>query len=217
MSLDALREYVADQFASMTIYLDTAHHALQRAEQQLGEDFLEIRLFPSLDKDDLRSKYDDIRSKYKSWYHFRHSPPRIFRNSFFIYLHGFLEETLFIVCRHVQTRDCIDLAATELKGDTLEQVQTYIKRVARLPFPDQTERWSNLMVARLLRNWIIHHDGRLPQQHKKMDKVLAFIKRTEGIRIEENEIVIHDVSFLHHMIALLKQFADAVIEGVIKK
>jgi hypothetical protein len=206
--LNGLREFVDDQFVAMTAYLNVAGKALLAAEKELEDKHLLVALR-------FDPKSEEMRETFQACFQFSQSYPYIFRSSFLVHIHGFLEDTLFLFCKHIRTSCKLSLSVKELNGEPFVQIQKYIKKVAFLPFPDQTDDWCHLKSVRLLRNWIVHDGGFVQREHKNFGKIEELINKNTGIRIEGERIVLHDDDFLYQMIDLHQRFSGKVINDVI--
>ncbi|MDB4908081.1 MAG: hypothetical protein JWO05_2865 [Gemmatimonadetes bacterium] len=68
----------------------------------------------------------------------------------------------------------------DLRGAGIERARDYLKKVARIPFPDTAPEWTILKRLHQLRNAIIHADGYIPPEKADVAKWPASIP---GLRI----------------------------------
>lgn len=106
------------------------------------------------------------------------------RSSFFVNIYSFFEIKLIEECSLRKSEE-IQLSLSELAGqDNIDKANIYFKKVLKLDFPSNTPEWEEIQNYQLLRNCIVHCQGRL-DKIKKLDhqKIRAYITRQEHISL----------------------------------
>lgn len=110
--------------------------------------------------------------------------PAILRKSLFLATYAMLEHSLLGLANILQDHLKLSLSPMDLRGDGIEVVKDYFKKVGRLPFPDQGEEWQDLVALRTIRNAIAHSDGRVSKaKQSKCDK----LRRDWGTELDMHE------------------------------
>lgn len=91
----------------------------------------------------------------------------------------------------------IKLSALERKDDGLRRAKKFIKDVANIPFPDDIPEWHDATSLAILRNLILHNDGRLPKDHSKKKEVDRFVKAwSPDIQLDEHQSLLVSPAFV---------------------
>lgn len=107
--------------------------------------------------------------------------PNILRYSLFVMCYTFLEHELISLCKYIRRNRNYEISHTDIKGNGIFKAKTYLKKVAKIEFPDQITSWGNIVNYNKIRNLIVHNDGLLDSEkkYKEMKKL-----------IETNELLI---------------------------
>lgn len=117
--------------------------------------------------------------------------PLVFRYSLFVQCYTYHEDNLTRICHRYARRGCEPLNDAEAvkKDRGIKKAQKYLKQVVGMgdKFPDQTPEWQELRDYNLIRNLIVHYDGRVPDNYdaKKRKRVLKFIDRHTSIDLPQ--------------------------------
>ena len=104
--------------------------------------------------------------------------PEILESSFFITFYAFLENRLIDLCEILRIKRNYSLKISDIEGRGITAAQTYIKKLAKLPFPDQSSYWDDICTYRDIRNCIVHRGGTIADKNKGLEeKIKKFGER----------------------------------------
>lgn len=89
--------------------------------------------------------------------------PNLQRRSALITLFSFFEHELNKLCSIFQVTEKYQLSYKDVAGTGIERARIYLSKVALLDLNEPTAPWSNVKNVQMLRNLVVHADGRLPQ------------------------------------------------------
>jgi hypothetical protein len=115
----------------------------------------------------------------------------ILRKSFFINLYAALESRLMEEChyheeRHQAGENKILLSLSDIAGRGVQKAMTYLVKVQCIVFSlGESKEWEDIQGYRILRNCIVHNDGRLNERANSRDKLRRFIDRKPTLSLSE--------------------------------
>lgn len=117
----------------------------------------------------------------------------LLRSSFFVNLYSYFENKLISECRDRKT-DGILLDFDDIRGvDVIERVKKYFTKVLRVKFPDSTPEWEIIQNYRIIRNCIVHAQGRIDElrDKKERDKLQRFVHRNKNVSLvrEQEDLI----------------------------
>ncbi len=121
--------------------------------------------------------------------------PKIFefadmlRKSFFVTLYSFFESKLVQECR-LRKNNEIALTFDDIRApDDIERVKKYFTKVLRSDFPSNSPEWETIQNYRVVRNCIVHAQGRIDELKDKKDreKLQRFVNKNGMISLSRNE------------------------------
>ncbi len=86
----------------------------------------------------------------------------------------------------------------DLRGTGIYRARAYLKKVAGVPFPDQTGSWLDVLRLHELRNAVVHADGMVPSNTQLKDWAVSI----KGLRITS-----------WHSISLERPFSGAALDA----
>src|SRR5215208_3051638 len=102
------------------------------------------------------------------------------------------------------------IGLTDLHGRGIERARDYLKKVARIPFPDNQPEWTTVRRLHDLRNAIVHADGLVPPSRKDL---LQWSASIPGLRITESGVIAFGREFTGAALAAYQAFAERVDEA----
>lgn len=135
--------------------------------------------------------------------HWRRSDvfPNMMHSSLFVSTYSFFEHQMMSVCDHVQRRRGFAVSVKDVQGrGYIGQVQTYLKKVAEIEFPDGSQEWQAIKNFQTIRNAIVHRDGELNQDAAVTLKSF----------LESNHAKLDEYNRVHLTTEFCKAFIDAV-------
>lgn len=113
--------------------------------------------------------------------------PRIFRYSLFAQCASDFEHMVLTIAKTVGGIEKVELTLADLKDEGIRKARTYIKKVARRPFPDTIAEWGDAISLSAIRNIIIHNGGRISSDHPRRKEILRFVKQwAADIKIDQH-------------------------------
>lgn len=100
----------------------------------------------------------------------------------------------------------------DLRGTGIARAREYLRKVARMPFPDLGSQW--ILVERLhkLRNAIVHEDGYVPPSRTD---VRQWCKSIPGLRITGSGVISFSRDFVPSAVAAYQEFATQVDDACV--
>jgi hypothetical protein len=130
--------------------------------------------------------------------------PTILRYSVLMGADTALEVYLNDTCETYAKVNDATLRLDDLKGTGIERARKYLKKVARIPFPDEKPTWTTVLRLHELRNCIVHADGFVQEKQADLVRRSAMIM---GLRITASGLISLDRQFAVSAISAYKAFA----------
>lgn len=128
----------------------------------------------------------------------------ILRRSFFISLYSFFENLLISECNSRENNE-IPLVFKDIYAhDELQKVAKYFTKVLQIDFPNTTSQWEAIQNYRIIRNCVVHAQGRLNELKNDGDrqKLLKYFDKNTNVILKEEEIY------------LKRGFCDEVLQNI---
>lgn len=122
---------------------------MQLAELELFLDSVE----DFLDAQARRAESEEERRKLADYF------PNLLRSSLFVTIYSTLENELNRLCRELSKEDGLDVE--DLRGSGIIRAGTFLSRVCRVDFPQESKEWKRLLEYNQLRNIIVHNNGKV--------------------------------------------------------
>ncbi|UOQ44058.1 hypothetical protein MUN89_19680 [Halobacillus salinarum] len=90
------------------------------------------------------------------FYNFNKSFPNILRESLFISCYAYLEKELMNLCKFIEKRNDFKIDLADLKHNGIIKAQVFIKKVAEVNFPEETNSWNKILKFNIIRNHLVH-------------------------------------------------------------
>ncbi len=114
----------------------------------------------------------------------------LLRKSFFVSIFSFFENRLIGECRS-RRNNKIPLIFDDIYAhDELQKVAKYFTKVLQIDFPNNTPQWDAIQNYRIIRNCIVHAQGKL-NELKNLDdqqKLLKYLKKNANVVLVKEEI-----------------------------
>lgn len=204
--LVAYRALVQMEFNELRRYAQTLEAALEgeRRKLEIESQTQTVTMTPEQRADFCDGMSDDF-------YRLGESFPNMLRYSLFGIVHSQLEYTLLHIANELHTVRNLTLAPSELGDKGITRAKTYLKKIAGVPFPDQTADWDDIVALSEIRNIIIHGAGSFPDDHPKKAKINPLLKRwTDEIGIDNAGCFSFQAKFSERVINTYARFLDEV-------
>ncbi len=116
----------------------------------------------------------------------------LLRRSVFVSLYSFFESRLIHECRSRQNARVL-LKLSDLAGQSpIHKARTFITKVLGVDFPSDSQEWKDVQSYRLLRNCIVHSQGRIDEMADARDQkaLAAYIEQENSLSIRNGEVYI---------------------------
>lgn len=127
--------------------------------------------------------------------------PSVLRGSLLMFLIGFLENELQVLCSHLRDTHKFELSPSDLRGKGIVLYQTYFKKVAGLSFPDQTPTWREILFLNDVRNHIVHNGGVV-----KDEKLRTAIRQSEYVSLTPQSTLVLSGELGKHVVVVMRAF-----------
>jgi hypothetical protein len=139
--------------------------------------------------------------------------PGMQRAAAFLVVWGWLENHMNELCVEVQKAGGYQIAVTDLTGEGLTRVRTYLLKVAGLTGDWSEKYWQELPDLQRVRNLLAHADGHLTAKHERHR---AYAEASPVIEVENDSIYLKK-DFLPHVLKRLNEFLHALHTAVIAR
>lgn len=137
--------------------------------------------------------------------------PNILRSSLFIMHYAFLENQLVNLCEYLYKQYNYPVRLSDKFTDRpkkgIFRAQSYLKKIAKIDFPDQTASWDDIVSYNHIRNFIIHNGGRLDKS-RRAEKVESFIAARPSISLDHLKSIQFSKDFCPEVSNTLKSFFE---------
>jgi hypothetical protein len=142
--------------------------------------------------------------------------PNLQRRSALITVYSSFEYELFQLCALFQQEKNLTIAVTDLSGDGIKQAANYLEKVAELDTQLGSHEWQNVNHIRVIRNMIVHREGRLLNAEGKRPKhETNAIEKLPFIHADDVEVLL-EPQFLPKAVSTFDSYFE-LIDGSIQK
>ena len=139
--------------------------------------------------------------------------PRILQNSFLVTVYAYLEEWLGWFYETVRERGSLTIGWQDLHGDMLGRARTYLEKLGGISFPADSTTWEQIRRYQQLRNCLVHQNGRLQEDDKK----LRAFARTKGLLsgiLMSGDILFLTKEFCEEVLSTVRAFLNELHESL---
>jgi len=141
--------------------------------------------------------------------------PKILRESFFITLYAFFENTLTVLCEKKREKRNYSLEISDIRDKGIFAAKTYIEKVANFPFPEQSSYWKDICVYNKIRNCIVHRGGQIADRDKKL--IEKFTKRKLSIDLILEKDISLSEGFCLKLVNIMEDFLEELFKGIVNE
>jgi hypothetical protein len=140
--------------------------------------------------------------------------PSLLRRSALITVYGFFEHELQQLCERYRNEKKFRLAISDLRdeGDIKTQV-TYLEKVANLHVHKSTQTWVTINHIRVVRNTVVHSDGRILGSDGKVPEKLSNAMEFLKIGTNSNELLF-EKGFLAQVVDVFTAYFRMIDESI---
>jgi hypothetical protein len=138
--------------------------------------------------------------------------PQVLRSSLFVACYSMLEVELDLLCRGLQVEMGLGLSSSDLKGQGIGRSRAYMKKVARVEFPDASSTWDAVSTLATIRNVIVHMRGMLLVDNGPSNAVCKFVQAHPDLAsVDDYPRLLLSDRFCPFVIQTLREFASELV------
>ena len=139
--------------------------------------------------------------------------PNILWSSLFITCYLLLESSLDILCEKLCKTTQQSSKPSNLKDKGITRSRKYLNNVINIKFPDKTTHWQEIKHYNLIRNIIVHEDGKVGETKK--DKIVeTYINQKKSIDLDKLGHVQSVDDFIQEVIRTLESFFNELFSAL---
>ncbi|MFM0314210.1 MULTISPECIES: hypothetical protein [Paraburkholderia] len=139
--------------------------------------------------------------------------PNLQRRSALITLFSFFEHELNKLCTWFQETEKYQISYRDIAGSGIEKARTYLGKVAAIEFTESAAPWNEVKNVQLLRNLVVHADGRFPQERPGERSALRRYVDANEFLGGEGEILIR-AGYLKHVLMSFKEYFEMLEKDI---
>jgi hypothetical protein len=140
--------------------------------------------------------------------------PSLLRRSALITVYGYFEHELVKLCYQFKNEKDFRLSLTDLKDDGIERSVNYLWKVANLDVHKGTQTWESMSHVRIIRNAVVHRDGRIRDQQGQIPAELSrAIGHLDHIRKNDYELIL-DNGFVAHVVNIFTRYFKLIDDSI---
>jgi len=125
--------------------------------------------------------------------------PNLLRSSLFVTIYSMLENELNRLCYKLSKRD--GLTVDDLRGNGIIRASTFLIKVCRVDFPEDSPEWKLLRQYNQLRNDVVHNNGIVIGNH--LDKA---VKKIPGFDLGQGNAIRLNREFCPEVLKTVREF-----------
>jgi hypothetical protein len=137
--------------------------------------------------------------------------------SFFVMIYFHLEAELTRRCHELEKRNQEKLVLSDIVGSGVQKAITYLVKVHRFEISTGTNpEWEKIQNFNLLRNCIVHNQGKLDEGFSQREKLLKFIQKPNSKLELANDFCVLNKDFCLDALDTIKTFLYSVMFAKVK-
>lgn len=112
--------------------------------------------------------------------------PNILWSSVYLTLYSIFEHALDDLCSIIKSELNLKLSPTELRDRGIIRSETYLRKIAQLDFPADSEEWKDAKVANSIRNCLTHAAG-IIDDYSKPEEIRSIVRSDANLSELEGE------------------------------
>lgn len=144
--------------------------------------------------------------------------PRYFRNPIIVTLWAIFESAIIEIAKEIKDQLNIPIKLNDIYGDFLDRTNKYFNHIVYFPIDVRGSTWKQFRIFYLLRNTIVHANGRLDSIKNPNDRKAIYAWEEENVGISTRYGNIQcSPEFIKKTYSIVFNFLKEVIESVITK
>ncbi len=132
----------------------------------------------------------------------------ILYKSFVVSVFIFIENQTADLCNHLRNIQKEKFSYKDLKGMGISRCMVYLEKVSGENFPINPVLSEDLNVARIVRNSIIHNDGKV--NDNEIQLIQEYIKKKPILKLGQNSTIQIDLSYCEELISINQTFISKI-------
>jgi len=137
--------------------------------------------------------------------------PNLLRSSLFVTIYSAVENELNSLCRDLSRKG--GLVVEDLRGNGIQRACTFLTRVCRVDFPEDSTEWKMLRNYNQLRNVIVHNSG-IETGNSHLN---TLIEESSGLDVGKDEVILLDRNFCPEVLQIAQEFFRQLNDSLNKK
>jgi hypothetical protein len=139
--------------------------------------------------------------------------PSLQRRSALVTLFSFFEHELDALCKRIKSQDGCELSLADIAGKGIFRSTTYLTKVAGVTDTRNSPEWHEVKNIQLVRNLIVHADGKLPPPpDARSASTAAYIEKSPHLRgTSEVELM---AGYLDHVLRTCDAYFRVLHAGI---
>ena len=181
---DVLRRHINLEMMELREYAEEIEHYFAQQQKKLLERYeREVEKYPAA-QEDIAEYLGEEKSRIEEIF------LRSFRYSMIIAAHSVLEVLLEDLCRHAQRLHHQTKSVRDLGNDGIARAKRYLKTIAKISFPENTNAWQQIEKSLKIRNCIVHTQGNI-KKTRNPKALRNLVKSIKGITLDGADRFIH--------------------------
>lgn len=132
---------------------------------------------------------------------------RIFRYSSLMAIHSFFENSMYDVAILFKTQLKIEKPLREFPGQGIEKYKRFLKKEARINFPDTTKEWNFISDFLKIRNCIVHCDGKV-YMSSKFEELAKIVDKDPDLALRHERELTIEKNYLDRLVESMEKFFE---------
>lgn len=130
---------------------------------------------------------------------------RIFRYSSLMVLHSFFENSIHDMALFFKRQLKIEKPLRNFPGQGVEKYKIFLKKEAKVNFPDNSKEWHNISDFLKIRNCIVHCDGKI-YMSSKFEELEKIIEKDPDLSLRQERELIIEKNYLYRLVDSMDKF-----------
>ncbi len=140
--------------------------------------------------------------------------PSMVRNTSFVSLYALFEYRLLRLCDHVKKCGRFPEGPKDGRNKGVTAAKVYLKKVAKVHFPDQSREWNEINHMADIRNLLSHRQGQLKGEPSEAALLAYIMEKKSLIELNGMAEIALNAGYCEHAIDVIGRFYEVVVEAI---
>jgi hypothetical protein len=145
----------------------------------------------------------------------RASFPRMLRRQVFVAAYDYLESWSNAFCNCLGKLANSSLKITDLSGQGMERVKSYLSKVVTLSYDFKSKDWQSINLYNDTRNTLVHLNGKVKPEKQK--DFIKLFKSVQGLRLDEHREIVIESAAISQELQDIESFYKTIMSLAYKK